>query len=91
MKRLDVDVNDASKVVAACCVLHNICEIHGDTFDEEWLNGTDNQSVGTNSSTSALANQKQVQWTSAMHLCHTLYFGAALYLCTCITVVQLIK
>ncbi len=24
-------------VVTACCVLHNICEIHGDTFDDDWL------------------------------------------------------
>ena len=24
-------------VVTACCVLHNFCEIHGDSFDEDWL------------------------------------------------------
>ena len=34
LNRLDVDVNDASKVVAAWCVLHNICEIHGNAFDD---------------------------------------------------------
>ena len=28
-KRLDVNVCDAPQVVATCCVLHNICEIHG--------------------------------------------------------------
>ena len=51
LKRLDVDVNYASKVVAACCVLHNICEIHGDAFDDDWLNGTDDQTLETNLST----------------------------------------
>ena len=25
------------KLVAACCVLHNICEIHQEIFNEEWL------------------------------------------------------
>ena len=23
--------------MAAFCVLHNICEIHGDDFDEDWI------------------------------------------------------
>ena len=30
-------VKNLSHVVAACCTLHNICEIHGDTFNDEWL------------------------------------------------------
>ena len=37
LKRLDVHVNNIPVVVAACCVLHNICEIHGENFDNEWL------------------------------------------------------
>ena len=41
LKRLDVDVCDAPEMVAACCVLHNICEVHGDAFDEEWLEGVE--------------------------------------------------
>ena len=28
-------------VVLACCILHNICEIHGDEFNEEWLDDLD--------------------------------------------------
>ena len=43
LKRLDVDVRDASELVATCCVLHNICEVHGDTFNDDWLNGVDTQ------------------------------------------------
>ena len=30
-------VENVPHVVAACCVLHNICEIHGDKFNDEWL------------------------------------------------------
>ena len=31
--RIDNMCND----ITACCILHNICEIHQDEFDEEWL------------------------------------------------------
>ena len=30
-------VKNIPKVVAACCILHNICEVHGEEFDERWL------------------------------------------------------
>ena len=43
LKRLDVDVGDVPEVVAACCVLHNICERHGEEFSEEWLDGVECQ------------------------------------------------
>ena len=41
LKRLDVNVHDVSELVSACCVLHNICEVHGDTFDQEWIEGVE--------------------------------------------------
>jgi len=34
LKRLDVNVSDVPELVAACCVLQNVCEIHGEYFDE---------------------------------------------------------
>ena len=37
MKWLDVHLHKVPKVIAACCTLHNICEIHGDEFDQHWL------------------------------------------------------
>ena len=37
LKRNDVQVQDLPYLVASCCVLHNICEIHGESFDEEWM------------------------------------------------------
>ena len=41
LKRLDVSVRDVPELVAACCVLHNMCEVNGDTFNEEWLEGVE--------------------------------------------------
>ena len=48
LKRLDIDVDDVSEVVAACCVLHNICEVKG---DEDWAE--DVEEVGNVSSASS--------------------------------------
>ena len=39
LKRLDNDLPSVSGIVKACCTLHNICEIHGEYFDENWLDG----------------------------------------------------
>ena len=33
-------VKNVPNVIAAACVLHNMCEIHGETFDESWANST---------------------------------------------------
>ena len=37
MKRNDTNIAMMPTVVAACAILHNMCEIHGDKFNEEWL------------------------------------------------------
>ena len=34
---MDIHIDNVPHVVTACCVLHNFCEIHGDSFNEEWL------------------------------------------------------
>lgn len=36
VKKNDIDASNMSKVVVACCVLHNICEERGDSFLPEW-------------------------------------------------------
>ena len=36
-KKLSVQVEDIPDVVGACCVLHNICQARSDSFDERWL------------------------------------------------------
>ena len=37
LKWLDVNVRYVPVLVAACCILHNICEIHGERFDQGWM------------------------------------------------------
>ena len=37
-------------------MLHNVCEVHGDEFDEQWLNGVECEDV-ENSSSSASSVQ----------------------------------
>ena len=37
MKKNEMDVWNIPIVISACCVLHNMCEIHGDTFNDSWL------------------------------------------------------
>ena len=37
MKRNDSDVKFLPTLATACCVLHNICETHGDEFNEQWF------------------------------------------------------
>ena len=48
LKRNDIVIRDLPKLVATCCVLHNLCEIHGEIFNEEWMRAvTDDTSVST--------------------------------------------
>ena len=36
LKRNNMLIKNIPTVVSAACVLHNICEIHGECFDESW-------------------------------------------------------
>ena len=36
MKRNDTDVSFMPTLVSACCILHNLCEVHGNDFDDDW-------------------------------------------------------
>ena len=45
MKQLDVDFHKVPTVVAASCTLHNICELQGDEFDQQWLEHPSNQQL----------------------------------------------
>ena len=57
LKRLDVDIRDVPEVITAC-VLHNVCEIHGEEFSEEWLEGVESQE-SESGSTAATPAQPQ--------------------------------
>ena len=37
MKRIDMHIEIIPTVISAACILHNMCEIHGETFQECWL------------------------------------------------------
>ena len=58
-----------SELVIACCILHNICEIHGDEFSEEWLDGVDNNGPISSVSTSTRAegNSKDIRSALMTH------------------------
>lgn len=42
LKRVDMSVESTCYVVAASCILHNICELRKDAFLEEWLEDIQN-------------------------------------------------
>ena len=37
LKRNDAATEDVPTIISACCVLHNICEVHKEQFDEMWM------------------------------------------------------
>ena len=47
LKRLDVNTENVPNVVVTCCLLHNICEKQGDSFDNPWMEGASNDNVNT--------------------------------------------
>ena len=62
LKRNDVQVDDLPKLVAACCVLHNVCETRGDSFDEDWMQDiTDHHSVSGSSNSSVCNSGKDTR------------------------------
>jgi hypothetical protein len=34
---MDCNLDNVPTIVAACCVLHNVCERSGDGFDPNWM------------------------------------------------------
>ena len=41
LKRLDMSMENIPTVIAACCVLYDLCEIHEETFLESWITESD--------------------------------------------------
>lgn len=39
MKQNEMNTFRVPQSYAACCILHNSCEVHGDAFVETWLDG----------------------------------------------------
>lgn len=36
-KSNDMNIQNIPTVITACCILHNVCEVHGDRFNESWM------------------------------------------------------
>ena len=47
LKKMEVSIDIAPIITSACCVLHNLCEIWGEEFQDEWLAGV-NENVANN-------------------------------------------
>ena len=39
--RLAVRVSEVPELVGACCILHNMCQLHGEGFERQWLEDND--------------------------------------------------
>ena len=37
LKRNDMSIKNIPNIISACCILHNLCEIHGESFNQSWL------------------------------------------------------
>ena len=42
LKRIDMDVDKVPNIITACCILHNLCEINREHFNDLWLEEVDN-------------------------------------------------
>ena len=67
LKWNDMLVKNVPTIVAAACVLHNMCEIHGDRFDDSWADddGTDDlsqpdRSPHSTTASASVANQRSI-------------------------------
>ncbi len=73
LKRLDVNVCDASELVAACCVLRiHICKILGMHSTKNGWTELRDESVGVLQVVRPLFSKKEVQSTSEKLSCRTL-------------------
>ena len=52
LKRNDVKIDYITTLVTACCILHNICEVYNDNFDDQWLDDEVQASCSSSSTAS---------------------------------------
>ena len=43
LKRNDMHTDNIPHMIAAACVLHNICEVHHEHFNDAWLQNSDSE------------------------------------------------
>ena len=67
LKRLDVATDSVPGLVGACCVLHNMCEMLGDGFDQDWLEGIATQESTQNYATTRTSTTSHSE-ANAVHI-----------------------
>ena len=73
MKRIEARLSNVPNIIAACCILHNVCEAAGEGFDEQWLDD------GNECNIHVLQNENpniEQRMGSATRLAITNYFAA---------------
>ena len=59
-----MSIKNVPNVIAACCTLHSVFEIHGDLFNEEWLaeiNSETDDPTGAQPSTSSQDDAEDIR------------------------------
>ena len=59
MKHNDMNIDNVPYVITACCILHNMCEVHGDSFNDLWLEEVD------------MSTQPEVSPSGGINVCRT--------------------
>lgn len=45
LKRIDMSTEEVTTIVLACFTLHNVCEIHKEEFNHEWVEVVQNEAL----------------------------------------------
>ena len=74
MKKNDTSIKHIPTVISACCILHNMCELHGQTFNETWLNDVEEHGRGSESGQPASFQQRCQSTTQNIRNALSQYF-----------------
>ena len=61
LKRNDTSQRYLVQIVAACCILHNVCEVHHDGFDDNWQVTSAGQTAVSGSTSTQVPSQSSVR------------------------------
>ena len=70
LKRNDMTIDNIPTVITTCCILHNFCEIHGESFNDNWL--CDNSGSDYQQPTTAPMGCPSSSNTATQEICNTL-------------------
>ena len=71
MKRNDMHTDHIPLVISACCVLHNLCEIHGESFNDRWIEDNEYQQPTTATLPTSPSNSAQDIRNTLVQYFHT--------------------